>query len=357
MATQEEREAYAVLAAEDEPLVQAIAAYWGAYHHAAQAFLSTMPQLLEELPKYLTEPPSVFLSVARDGVVCIHRPDGRPGELTLVHQSRASSLDEIVNEVTGIFTPPIPPGADITLVDAGLRVTEVSTGRVLNPQAAVPRIDVIARRNMNDWDVRWAPIAAKADVFHQAAGLLTGRLRPFISTTEQALHAAADELEALLDTEPNEERLHQFLVQSPHLLSPTFAVMRSKPKLGSDLIPDFAFEDAEGQWTLVEIERSAHPLFTKKGDPRAELTHAKRQIDDFFDWIERHLSYAQESFPGISQPDALIVIGRGEGATLAPLRSYTRHAGPRVQVLTWDDLVAKARRQVANLRRGGNAAE
>ena len=66
-------------------------------------------------------------------------------------------------------------------------------------------------------------------------------------------------------------------------------------RLGSEFVTDFVIGERHSfgfQWQAVELESPLVPLFTKKGDPSADLTHAIRQITDWRTWIIRNQDYA-----------------------------------------------------------------
>ena len=70
----------------------------------------------------------------------------------------------------------------------------------------------------------------------------------------------------------------------------------SKPKLGSEHIPDFAIceKDSGGyHWCLVELENPNYDALTRSGQPTAKLTHAMQQIHDWRIWLRRNVQYAQ----------------------------------------------------------------
>jgi hypothetical protein len=125
----------------------------------------------------------------------------------------------------------------------------------------------------------------------------------------------------LLDSNPKEEDIHAFLASHPDLLmdwarvSGRKSTVRSKVNLHS-FVTDFAignWRETTGrwEWTLVEIERPQHRLFTKQGDPTRELTHAVRQIVDWRSWIQNNLHFARTILPDIRPSfPASVVIGR-----------------------------------------------
>lgn len=160
-----------------------------------------------------------------------------------------------------------------------------------------------------------------------------------------------EEFRDLLDREPCEQEIHTFLEEHPRILHALIHCnedikLYSKPSIHK-FVPDFAISGFWGStdkrdWTLVEIERATHHLFTKNGDPSAALTHALRQIIDWRQWVEDNLSYARTIFPGITPiPSALIVIGRR--ATLSPddkARLAVLMAGLfKISIRTYDHLL------------------
>ena len=126
----------------------------------------------------------------------------------------------------------------------------------------------------------------------------------------------------------------------------------SQVKLGSEYVPDFVIQAAEGQYVLVEIERPALPLLTDKGIPRAELVHAQQQVKDWFDWIGRHGEYARSVLPGISEPEGWVVMGR-RGSIPAQHRNVLARENAesrRLTTKTYDDLLDRAKQHLDNLR-------
>jgi hypothetical protein len=144
-----------------------------------------------------------------------------------------------------------------------------------------------------------------------------------------------------------EEPVHQFLKRNPVLLSPTHVQAWSKVPFG-DRFSDFVIREIPNEYTLVEIEAPRRELFRQDGQPRAELTHAIDQINDWLAHIADNRSRveAELGLTGISvSPKSLVVIGRS--ATLSDddrrkLRTIQERQ-PRLQIMTYDDVLAQAR--------------
>lgn len=151
-------------------------------------------------------------------------------------------------------------------------------------------------------------------------------------------------LERLLDRRTSEEPLHQFLAQHPVFLrqfgmSPPVV---SKPSIGLDSKADFATLTVGNDyyWSLIEIERCSHRLFTRKGLPSQALNTAISQVRDWL--IALRSNHAVPGFGlfsgGVS---AIIIIGRRKDLSRLErmrLRSLNE-TSLSIRVATWDTLL------------------
>ena len=135
-----------------------------------------------------------------------------------------------------------------------------------------------------------------------------------------------DALRALLETNPNEQPMHEFLENNPKFLVQVLSgghgrFQRSKPRFGSDFIPDFLVAEGSSigiEWHLVEIESPRCKVERADGNPTQAVHHAIGQVRDWREWLTSHLDYARRPMDqhglgliGIN-PNAsgLIIIGR-----------------------------------------------
>jgi len=157
----------------------------------------------------------------------------------------------------------------------------------------------------------------------------------------------------LLDNCPDrEEVLHRFLVDHPVLLDPFVGVLYTKHELGDDFITDFIIRRINNEYIVVEIERSTHKLFTKKGILTASLNTAIGQVRDFQAWLSDNIAYAQTKLPKIQRPDGLVIIGRRKD--LAPEmerrldeENFSRRG--HIRIVTYDDLLEQAKTVYRNM--------
>lgn len=151
--------------------------------------------------------------------------------------------------------------------------------------------------------------------------------------------------EYLLNDAEKEEELQVFIKENPMVLHPT-AELIPKKKLGEDFITDFVLVTPSDQgptYTLVEIEKSSHPILIKDNSLSSQTNHAIKQTRDWDVWLESNKAYLQGKLPGFETPLYLVVIGRGnilDDTAKAYLRSYNRD-WKNIELLTYDDVLVR----------------
>jgi hypothetical protein len=161
-----------------------------------------------------------------------------------------------------------------------------------------------------------------------------------------SLREGIDELSVLLRrSDCSEHELQRCLTRHPILFGPEYIQVVPKFRLGGDFEMDFALQRGSGLIDLVEIEAARHPLFNKRGDPRAQLVHAEQQVLDWHAWIDRHGELARRDLPELQRPVGLVVIGRDsllEQGDQERLRQRNAILTPAVEVMTYDGLLLRA---------------
>lgn len=113
-------------------------------------------------------------------------------------------------------------------------------------------------------------------------------------------------LQELLDSDPDEAPMHRFLEDNPKFLIQVltgghgryFPPTLSKPRLGSEHIPDFLIGDETSmgvEWYAVELESPKKKAYKKDGDFHSNLQQAIAQIRDWRAWLEENIDYARRS--------------------------------------------------------------
>jgi hypothetical protein len=120
--------------------------------------------------------------------------------------------------------------------------------------------------------------------------------------------ALAEEFEKVLECD-SEETIHQYLLKNTvflNCLCDDGSILFSKFKLADSYIPDFAILGQERSTnsksafvTLIEIERSDKPLFTKSGDPTSFLSHSVRQVQNWKTWIDENKAFLKNKYKDI----------------------------------------------------------
>jgi hypothetical protein len=159
------------------------------------------------------------------------------------------------------------------------------------------------------------------------------------------------ELDALLATDQvKEEQFQQFLSLHPEVIVPGYKKVKPKLAFGSR-ISDFVFEDATGNYLLVELENPSQELFNKAGHYSSKLTHAKGQVDDWLRYIQDNKATVERELGllGISNnPAALVVIGRSHMLSVENRRKMQLDTS-KTEVITYDDLRSRFIKTVENL--------
>ena len=163
--------------------------------------------------------------------------------------------------------------------------------------------------------------------------------------TIRKLRDIASQFESLLVHAEREEELQAFLKENPMVLHPTAEVIPKK-KLGEDFITDFVLftpSDQGPTYTLVEIEKSSHPILVRNNSLSSQTNHALKQTRDWDVWLEQNKAYIQGKLPGFETPKYIVVIGRGNNLNdiaKAYLRSYNRE-WKNIELLTFDDVLVR----------------
>ena len=169
-----------------------------------------------------------------------------------------------------------------------------------------------------------------------------------ITAFERCLNESADEkpVQVFLEAHPG------LLVQLLHA-APRFSLPRHR--LGAEFVPDFIIGEHSSDgynWLVVELESPRLSFFTNAGDPRARLTHAIRQIQDWRAWLHRNQNYASrtraESGLGLTDITAIVpgIILMGRRALLDSETNARRRqmaSDLKIRIHTYDNLIEAAR--------------
>jgi hypothetical protein len=155
-----------------------------------------------------------------------------------------------------------------------------------------------------------------------------------------------------VDDACDERAIQVFLTQAPVLLAHQILGgghgrwVFAKPRLGSEVIPDFMLcgMDSDGyHWTLVELENPRYPALTQSGEQSAKLTHAIGQVKDWRIWLRKNCGYAQNQL-GFVQLDAefrgIVILGRRRDLNPDHQEHYRELSRDNITVMSYDRLLA-----------------
>ena len=162
-----------------------------------------------------------------------------------------------------------------------------------------------------------------------------------------------------LERATREQDLQSFLERDPKILVQHLSGGHGRwviphQRLGSQYVTDFLIgeQNSDGwEWQAVELESPRVRMFTKKGDPTAQLNHAITQIQEWRDWLTKNAAYAarprDQQGLGLTdiRPDlaGLVLIGRRESVDPATngLRRQMK-ATLNIEIHTYDFLLTNA---------------
>ncbi|HEY3899974.1 MAG TPA: Shedu anti-phage system protein SduA domain-containing protein [Chthoniobacter sp.] len=148
--------------------------------------------------------------------------------------------------------------------------------------------------------------------------------------------------EQLHDEDADEKRLHRYIERNPVVLSAYGTRLDSEVSLGQQYRIDLILRSTgvREEVILVELENHRHALFTRSGQPRAEITHAVQQVQDWFRWLRENPNNPVAVSIGGIPPRGLVVAGRSrdfseeDRSRLAHLNTFSA-----VPVITYDELL------------------
>ncbi len=162
-----------------------------------------------------------------------------------------------------------------------------------------------------------------------------------------------EELQVLIDQALPERAYQEFLSTHPAFIDPLASSVVDRQVLGEVWKSDFVIRRLDNEYVFVEIEKPSDLPFTDYPQPSGSLSHAIGQVVNWFIWVEDNIAYAQShGFPGILNPQAIIVIGRRPSLSLPQTRmlaSLNELLLPRIKIVTYDDLLHSAHSILANM--------
>lgn len=354
-------------AAEIAALEQRLHRFYTAYYSELRQRMSRYPAASEIFPYYLKGGRRIVATLTKDGLVVVHYPAEQDSfEFGRALEKRVTDLTE---ELTTIVLPngysvvsfPRDPDDPEKDFDGSIEsmATEVEyDGQIIRP--AYVRLDVAATHTLDEehHSEERAREDAEKDALIAADAYLMGLEKVPPDQKEDRviveLEAAIKEFEQVVARDPHERVIQGFLTirRNQILLDPSARSITPNVYLRKKHEIDFVVQGAEGQYVLVEIERSGLPLLTKKGRPRAELTHAQQQVKDWFEWIGENREYARSIMPGISEPKGRVIMGRR--SSIRPEHKHVlareRAESRRITTQTYDDLLDRVKQHLDNLR-------
>ena len=245
-----------------------------------------------------------------------------------------------------------------------ISIKEINTAKILKP-FLWRQIDIYGSSALENINTSDAKLKASRELNSVLAGLNLGINKDILSTSPfspviEKIEAIIKQFESLLSLSGEKEsNIQDFLNKNPILVTPDYLKIIPQASLGSEYKTDFIIvrpSDYGEQCILVEIENSSHRLFTKNGDLTAILRHSLKQVSDWRNWLRDNATYAQRvhNIQNLhSDCKAYVIIGRRSRVSkehAKNIESVTLDHHHQTELLTYDDILDKARQFVTNLK-------
>jgi len=158
--------------------------------------------------------------------------------------------------------------------------------------------------------------------------------------------------EILSDVNATESTIHDFLRRNPIAVDPLGVRIESEVRLGGDYRIDLAieFRSLASQLLLVELEPAKLEIFTKSGRPRAKITHAVQQVEDWLRWWRENPAKVPAQFDSTIVPTGLVVAGRSIEMSEDDKRRLTHlNLNRQIKVITYDELLSQLESLITQL--------
>jgi hypothetical protein len=111
---------------------------------------------------------------------------------------------------------------------------------------------------------------------------------------ESKYKARIELLRALIKTVEEEPKFQEFFEENPDFLNRQVSKVISQKSFGGEQFPDLILVLSNGNYIIVELEKPAFRLFTGKGDPTKELSHAEQQVRGYLAWANEDKEFLRK---------------------------------------------------------------
>jgi hypothetical protein len=169
---------------------------------------------------------------------------------------------------------------------------------------------------------------------------------------------AITKFESMLAADARESAWQAWFKENDWVLGSDFVTILDERRIDTQNISDYLVQAADQHLDVIEIKRPGLSFWNSNLDhgnfvPHADLIKAWTQAQNYIFELEREMNSAKtlERYGGcpIAKPRALLIHGRSNGWTDGEYRAQRLLNGGLscVQVLTYDQVLAKARKMVA----------
>lgn len=161
-----------------------------------------------------------------------------------------------------------------------------------------------------------------------------------------------DAFENLLRERPEDEpSLHEFFERNPQMLDPMAVQVWSKPDFHGFREPDFLIRRSDDTYVVIEIENANKALITQADQPSSFVTQAVKQANEYRNFLAERIVESRRHFPGLHDPDALVIIGLERKLTTSQLEALKQENRSRakLRIVGFDWILQRSRAVLSNV--------
>lgn len=166
-------------------------------------------------------------------------------------------------------------------------------------------------------------------------------------------HARITELSDLINRLAEEPEFQSFFEKNPFFLNPYALKAIAKKSLGGELFPDFVIELYNQSTLIIEIEKPATKLYTKKGNPTGKLGQAEQQVRDYLSWALKENQFLRgHGIENISpeKTTGILIIGSKLNPSEIQKLHERNHTTANFKIKTFSDVLSENEVILANLQ-------
>jgi ppGpp synthetase/RelA/SpoT-type nucleotidyltranferase len=170
--------------------------------------------------------------------------------------------------------------------------------------------DIYYKQGVDTQHELYKTIEKELDLCRRIVG--TPRLKSFFVQDLDKHQSVIEIYKSLMSASAEESKFQGFFEKYPGLLDPRVTRAFPRKSFAGENVPDFVLSLNDEGYILVELEKPSVRLYTKRGDPTAQLSHSEEQIRGYLKWAKEEKEFLRKrglKNLNVENTTGLVVIG------------------------------------------------